>query len=100
MPLQCGSEPSHPALVPISEIRHDEVILALEVTIEGHLGDLRPLDDAVDTRGADAIAIEQLVRGREDALARGQRLQVGARGCGEVHRHIVDRSVYSGYSRM
>jgi len=58
------------ALVPILEIRHDQLVLAPEMPIEGHLGHTRPLDDCVDPRAADAVAIEKIVRGREDPLAR------------------------------
>jgi hypothetical protein len=64
------------------------------MAIEGGLGDAGLGDHAVDAGGAHAVAIEQVVRGEQDALARGG-ISDGRHGAGDgSHGRIVDNSVY------
>jgi hypothetical protein len=70
MALQRSSEPHHPALVTVLEIRDDQSVLAPEVPIERHLRYPSLLDDTVDPGATDAVAVEKIVRGEEDTLAR------------------------------
>jgi hypothetical protein len=49
--------------VPVVEKLAHQVVLGGEVPVEGDLGDARGSDHAVDAGGADAVAIEEVVRG-------------------------------------
>jgi hypothetical protein len=62
------------------------------VAIEGHLGHAGLVDDRVDADRADAVAAEEPVRGRQDALAGLGVLRHGAaRGCTAVHLAVDPR---------
>jgi len=68
----------------LAQARRDQHILRGEVPIQRHLVGARRLGNRLDAHGMDAAAIEQLTRGRQDALARGQTdaLPLGGRSCG------------------
>jgi hypothetical protein len=76
MTLQRSSEPSHPALVTVLEVGNDQVVLALEMTVERHLGHPGAGDDRVDPGAANTLPIKEIVRGEQDALARRPRSQI------------------------
>ncbi len=50
-----------------------EVVLALEMLVEGGLGDPGGGDDLIDADGGKAVAVEQIHRGGDEALAAGGR---------------------------
>ena len=56
---------------PVFEVQRDQRILGAEAVVERLLGGAGGLGDQVDADGADAAPVEQLGRGREQALACG-----------------------------
>ena len=91
--LDLGDQPSlRPQLLAALEDGEDEVVLGAEVAVEGHLGHAGLVDDRVDADRADAVAAEEPVRGRQDALAGLGVLRHGAaRGCTAVHLAVDPR---------
>jgi len=71
-PAERIDEPCHPQAVAVIEEGPHQVVLRRVVPVEGDLGDARRGDDAVDAGGADAVGVEEVVRGAQDALARRQ----------------------------
>ena len=66
------------------EHRRQQVVLALEVIVERALGDPRRRGDLVDADAAEALPVEQLVGGIEDAApGRSARLAIARRYPGE-----------------
>src|SRR5690606_20696058 len=54
---------------PVLEDRDEDVVLVLEVEVDGAVRDARRLRDLADPRGVEALAREDLDRGSQDALA-------------------------------
>ena len=52
-----------------AEVGLDEVFLAGEVAVEGGARDARLADDAVDADGVDAVSVEELGCGAQQAFA-------------------------------
>lgn len=80
MPLQCVGKPGHPAGVPVLQVRGDQVVLAREMPVEGHLRHAGLRDHAVDARGTDAVPIEQRMGRVQQAVSGGQVLPSRGRG--------------------
>lgn len=58
-----------PALLMLGEEGEHEVVLRVEVPVEGHPRDIRTVDDGVDARGADSVARGEVV-GRANVRSR------------------------------
>ena len=54
----------------VVQILEDEIVLRTEVTIKRHLAGARRLGDRFDADPADAVAMEEILRAGDDALAR------------------------------
>ena len=85
------NKPVEPTRVPRLQKGLDQRVLAGEVPVEGDLGHARFGNECVGARGPNSIAIEQPLRGLENALARWR---VGLDGYVFDHSNSVDRSVY------
>src|SRR5258708_25471467 len=75
MPRHGAVPPTPVALVALLQIGRRELVLRGEAAIEAHLGDVGFGDDLVDADRADALAVEEVARDRQQPLARRHRLR-------------------------
>jgi hypothetical protein len=93
--LQRLDEPRHPALMPVLQERADESVFTGEMPIEGDLGDSGFGNHAIYARGTNALPIEEIMRGQQNALARREILSVLDVTLSQAA--IVDKSVSVSY---
>src|SRR5258708_19869819 len=74
MPRHGAVPPTPVALVALLQIGRRELVLRGEAAIKAHLGDVGFGDDLVDADRADALAVEEVARDRQQPLARRHRL--------------------------
>src|SRR5258708_27330919 len=70
MPRHGAVPPTPVALVALLQIGRRELVLRGEAAIKAHLGDIGFGDDLVDADRADALAVEEAARDRQQPLAR------------------------------
>jgi hypothetical protein len=93
--LQRLDEPRHPALMPVLQERADESVFTGEMPIEGDLGDTGFGNHAIYAGGTNALPIEEIMRGQQNALARREILSVLDVTLSQAA--IVDKSVSVSY---
>ena len=77
----------------MADVLGDQAVFRAVVLVEGRLGDARGADQPVDADRADAVVVEELVRGLQDAELRRGGGQ-GRAGAGDLDRHWGRLSVW------
>lgn len=95
-----------PAMTQGDRFEH-ELVPALEVFVEGGLGDARLGEDAVEAHGVEAVVVEQVDRGDQQPIPAGggdvhdaQQLDDGLGSLGLGHVHSVTRGCTTSHPRV